>query len=193
MKNQTKIINLYLLLFSFIAFAQVKIGDNPTTIGASSSLELESTNKALLLSRVANTTAISAPINGMLIYDVSASCIKAYQNGAWTACLGDNFPSLTGLTCASATFSPTTLTAGIAYSGTMTVPYTGGNGKTYLEGSAIASTGTTGLSATLVAGTLATGAGNLTYTITGTPAAAGSATFAITLGGQSCNVVSTVN
>lgn len=193
MKNQTKIINLYLLLFSFIAFAQVKIGDNPTSIGTSSLLELESANKAMLITRVANTAAISATVNGMLVYDVSASCIKAFQNGAWTPCLGDNFPSVTGLTCASAAFSPATVTAGIAYSGTMTVPYTGGNGKTYSEGTAIASTGTTGLSATLVGGTLANGAGNLTYTITGTPTAAGSANFEITLGGQSCSVVKTVN
>ena len=51
----------------------------------------------------------------------------------------------------------------------------------------MASTGVTGLTATLAAGTLANGAGSVTYTITGTPASAGTATFAITLGGQSCS------
>ena len=81
MKNRNKIINLCVLLFSFIAFAQIKIGDNPTNIGISSLLELESTNKALLITRVVNTSSIISPVNGMLIYDLSANCIKGYQNG----------------------------------------------------------------------------------------------------------------
>jgi uncharacterized protein (TIGR02145 family) len=88
MKNRNKIINLCVLLFSFIAFAQIKIGDNPTNIGISSLLELESTNKALLITRVVNTSSIISPVNGMLVYDLSANCIKGYQNGVWTECLG---------------------------------------------------------------------------------------------------------
>ena len=66
-------------------FAQVGIGTSnpePSTI-----LELKSEDKALLLTRVANTSAIPTPINGMLIYDMSANCIKGYENGAWTQCL----------------------------------------------------------------------------------------------------------
>ena len=51
--------------------AQVKIGDNPGTIGTSSLLELESTDKALVIPRVANTAAITTPVDGMLIYDNS--------------------------------------------------------------------------------------------------------------------------
>ena len=88
MKNRNKIINLYLLLFSFIAYSQVKFGDNPANIGTSSLLELESSNKALLITRVATTASILSPVNGMLIYDLSANCIKGYQNGVWTECLG---------------------------------------------------------------------------------------------------------
>jgi hypothetical protein len=88
MKNRNKIINLYLLLFSFIAYSQVKFGDNPATIGTSSLLELESSNKALLITRVATTASILSPVNGMLIYDLSANCIKGYQKGVWTECLG---------------------------------------------------------------------------------------------------------
>jgi hypothetical protein len=77
-------------MFGVLLSAQVKIGDNPTTVGASSLLELESTTKALLITRVPNTASIAAPVNGMLIYDISSSCVKGYQNGAWTDCIGSN-------------------------------------------------------------------------------------------------------
>lgn len=100
--------------------------------------------------------------------------------------------TITALTCSSTTFSATAI-ANTAYTGTATVPYTGGNGVVYVTGSAIASTGVTGLSATLAAGTLATGSGSATFAITGTPSASGTANFAISVGGQSCNIALTVN
>ena len=51
----------------------------------------------------------------------------------------------------------------------------------------------TGLTATLSAGTLANGNGSVTITITGTPATSGTANFAISLGGQSCNLTVSVS
>ena len=95
--------------------------------------------------------------------------------------------TITALTCSSATFSATP-TASTAFTGTATVPYAGGNGVAYLTGSAIASTGVTGLTATLAAGTLASGAGSATFAITGTPSAEGTAVFAVSLGEQSCSL-----
>lgn len=100
--------------------------------------------------------------------------------------------TITALSCSSTTFSATAY-ASTAFSGTATVPYTGGSGATYSAGSAISSTGVTGLTATLQAGTLASGAGNLTYSISGTPSGAGTAAFAITFGGQSCSFSLTVS
>ena len=44
--------------------------------------------KAFVLPRVATTASIVTPINGMLIYDISSNCIKAYQNNVWSGCLG---------------------------------------------------------------------------------------------------------
>ncbi|MFN8356670.1 MAG: DUF3500 domain-containing protein [Spirosomataceae bacterium] len=99
---------------------------------------------------------------------------------------------ITALNCASTTFSANA-TAGTAYTGTATVPYTGGNGAAYSTGSAVSSTGVTGLTATLSAGTLASGAGSAIFAITGTPASSGTASFAITLGGQSCTLSMTVS
>lgn len=102
-------------------------------------------------------------------------------------------PTVASLLCANVTYS-TTATAGSSYTATASVPYTGGNGSVaYAAGSAIASTGVTGLSATLQASDLANGSGSLTYSISGTPSAAGTANFAISFGGQSCSIALTVS
>lgn len=98
---------------------------------------------------------------------------------------------VTGLSCGSTTFS-STATAGTPYSAIAKVGYTGGNGATYEVGTAIASKGVTGLSATLTAGSIATGAGTLTLAVNGNPSAAGVATYAFTFGGQSCTINQTV-
>jgi hypothetical protein len=95
--------------------------------------------------------------------------------------------SITGLTCGSVAFSATA-TNGNAYTATANVPYTRGNGQAYAAGSAVASTGVLGLTATLAAGTLANGDGTATFAITGTPASIGTASFAVSLGGQSCTL-----
>ena len=80
-----KIIILSLALFSITSvFSQVGIGT--TAVESSVILQLDATDKALLLPRVTNTAAIITPVNGMLIFDVSQNCIRGYQNGSWTAC-----------------------------------------------------------------------------------------------------------
>jgi hypothetical protein len=55
-----------------------------------------------------------------------------------------------------------------------------------------ASTGVTGLTASLPQGLFANGAGNLSFTISGTPSAVGTATFALNIGGQACSFTLTV-
>lgn len=99
--------------------------------------------------------------------------------------------TVAALSCGSAVFS-TTAASGSTYTGTVLVPYTGGNAATYAAGSATASTGVTGLNATLQAGTLGS-TGNLTFVITGTPSAAGTATFPLSFGGQTCSLALTVS
>ncbi|MFN5619752.1 MAG: FISUMP domain-containing protein [Flavobacteriales bacterium] len=113
-------------------------------------------------------------------------------NGALTWTTGGNCQgSISALNCSSATAAGT-LTAGTAAGGvSSTIAYTGGNGGAY-SAQSIASTGVTGLTATLTGGTLASGAGTVTYTITGTPSASGTASFALSLGGQSCTLTRTV-
>lgn len=76
---------LTLLLVGSIAQAQLKIGDNSTTIQKSSILELESTKQGLLLPRLADTAAINAlnPPNGMIIYLSADNSLRIRSEGAW--------------------------------------------------------------------------------------------------------------
>jgi len=63
-----RIFTIAILLFSVLAQAQVKIGDNPTTINANSLLELESTDKGFLPPRVTLVSLDNvSPLTGTVI------------------------------------------------------------------------------------------------------------------------------
>jgi uncharacterized protein (TIGR02145 family) len=96
-----------------------------------------------------------------------------------------NDVSISGFDCAGVKIAGTLTKDKGAFNVTATLTYTGGNGKTYLTKS-YTSSGVTGLSATLVAGTLANGEGTLVYTISGSPTSTGTANFAVAFGGGSC-------
>ncbi|WP_183147972.1 FISUMP domain-containing protein [Chryseobacterium nematophagum] len=95
---------------------------------------------------------------------------------------------VSSLECNSAVFSPTVITQGSSYMGTLTVPYLGGNGESYSQQSFTQN----GLTFTLPAGTLATGNGNLVYNITGIATVSGAMTIPIEFGTATCNVNATV-
>lgn len=80
-----------------------------------------------------------------------------------------------------------TLTKGQAASGVMIhIPYTYNiTGNTYAQSTAT-STGVTGLTAKLTAGTFSS-SGNFRFDVSGTPSASGNATFNLTVSGQSCS------
>ena len=100
--------------------------------------------------------------------------------------------TLTGLNCAG-TVVTGGLTSGQAASGvSASVPYTGGDGGFY-TGQTVTSTGVTGLTATLSAGSFGSGAGSLSYAISGTPASGGTASFVLNIGGQTCTLDVTVS
>jgi len=111
------------------------------------------------------------------------SCKKETSNSNTNS----NDEVVSSLNCASATISGKIIKGQPVSNVTGTISYTGGNGKTYLTKSHT-STGVSGLSATLLAGTLVNGNGTLVYTISGTPTTAGTANFAIALGGKSCSI-----
>jgi len=75
-KTTCKLLSFIILIASLGSQAQVKYGNNATTINPNSLLELESTNKGLLLSRLAlaQTTLpapLSAHVQGMTVYNIA--------------------------------------------------------------------------------------------------------------------------
>ena len=100
--------------------------------------------------------------------------------------------AISTIDCAGATANGTLVNGVVASSVSSVIAYTGGNAGPH-NGQIVTSTGVTGLTATLVADNFAPGNGSLTYTITGTPTSSGTATFAINIGGQTCNLTRTVN
>ncbi|MBS1595132.1 MAG: hypothetical protein JST90_12500 [Bacteroidetes bacterium] len=83
------------LLFATPAWAQMKLGDNPNTINASAILEMESTNKGLLLPRMTHQqmASITTPVPGMVVYVSDSGCAFLYTTGTWM-----NLCSAPGLT-----------------------------------------------------------------------------------------------
>ncbi|KFE97537.1 hypothetical protein IX39_19880 [Chryseobacterium formosense] len=187
-----------LIIFAYVASAMMfgQVGINTETPHPSSDLELGSNNKALYLNRVASPeNEISSPQNGMILYDSTKKCVRAYQANAWSNCLGvpiGNEGTVLSLECNAATHSGT-IYYGTAYtSGIETsVPYSGGNGGSY-SAVAINSTGVTGLVATLQAGNLNNGSGNLVFHITGNPSGTGNALFTVNIGGKTCSFTRSV-
>jgi hypothetical protein len=76
-----------LLCLSAAAQAQLKLGDNPSTIDPSSILELESSSKALYLTRVnlsstSDMATVPNPKAGMLVYNTNAAISGMNATGA---------------------------------------------------------------------------------------------------------------
>ncbi|MDR1258042.1 MAG: hypothetical protein LBK65_01995 [Tannerellaceae bacterium] len=179
------------LLTVFKAFAQVGIGVE--TPDSAAILDVNSTNKGILIPRVTLKSATvglnganSQPA-GLLIYNEAGGAMDEgfyfwsgteWQNLKTSASV---VPKISKLEVEHAAIEPKMFTAGVYYSGILKVPYTGGNGGKYPAGTCINSVGNTGLKACLKAGVLENGIGYLVYDLTGTPAAKSpvGATFSI--------------
>ncbi|MCK0148304.1 hypothetical protein MWU78_21850 [Arenibacter sp. F26102] len=75
---------LLCLLMGMMAQAQIKIGDNPQNIDPSSVLELESSSRVLVITRV-NTAQMNTitPSAGALVYNTDIQCIHYYTGTEW--------------------------------------------------------------------------------------------------------------
>ena len=82
MKN---ISTFLLLLISFTAFSQVKVGENPNTINPSAVLEAESTSKGFLPPRMttAQRDAIQNPASMLIIANITTNCLEIYIAPNW--------------------------------------------------------------------------------------------------------------
>ncbi|WP_273567799.1 hypothetical protein [Maribacter halichondriae] len=81
-----KKIGLLCFLFFFANFvnAQLKIGENPNSINAASIVEMESTSKALVLTRLTTTQMQNiTPLRGAMVYNTDTKCIHYFNGSQW--------------------------------------------------------------------------------------------------------------
>ena len=88
-KNKSRKLLFSCLLFCCFstAWAQIKIGDNPTTVDPHTVFEAESTNKGVLFPRMSTTQRDAAftgdqPI-GLLIYNTTSQSLEVYSTSGW--------------------------------------------------------------------------------------------------------------
>ncbi|WP_426481076.1 hypothetical protein [Chryseobacterium sp. R2ACT005] len=166
---------------------------------ASSVLDMSTINdKGFITPKISLTsntdqTTITSPATGLMAYNTGAGALSykgyVFWNGSeWRTLDGKSLKSGTigSLTCNNVTLTPNSYTAGNAYSGTMEVPYTGGNGGVY-PSQTIGPVN--GLTATISDGNFTNGSGTLIYSVTGTPTVTSptTTTFNLSIGGQTCS------
>jgi uncharacterized protein (TIGR02145 family) len=100
--------------------------------------------------------------------------------------------TITSLDCGNALVTGVLKKGEPATGVSVAILYTGGDGNAYGT-QTISSTGVTGLTATLTAGTFTSSNGSLIYTISGTSTSAGIVSFAISIGSKTCELNVTVN
>ncbi|MEN5306305.1 hypothetical protein ABE425_02245 [Chryseobacterium cucumeris] len=174
------------------------VGIGITSPDVSAALEVASTNKGILIPRVAlkgstDQETISSPTDGLMVYNMGTSGFTfkgfVFWNGTEWRSLNNNptvLPDILSLNCTDSSTFPTTFTAGAVYNGTLTVPYIKGNGGTYFSGTSFSQNG---LTFTLNPGTLNYGNGSISYSISGTPnfTSPNTVSFPISFLGKNCN------
>lgn len=196
--NIKKILIATLVVFTIHIGNAQQVGINTSTPHESAILDINSTSKGVLLPKVdlsTNTdtaTITGTPAPGLVVYNLGTNGLNytgyVYWTGTQWLTLADKQTSdgaITTLDCANATLDDASYTNGTTYSGTLTIPYSGGDGGVYPSQTIGPINGLTG---TLTSGNFEVGDGNIVYSITGTPTLTSPATtsFTITIGGQTC-------
>lgn len=95
---QSNVANIILTIFKHCTKPQTSGIGTPTKMGISTQkiklpqwpenipngfVALESNQKGLVITRIQNSSLITDPKDGMIIYDIGATCVKLYSNSAW--------------------------------------------------------------------------------------------------------------
>jgi hypothetical protein len=190
---KSKILHLLtVLLLATSTNAQVKVGDNPTTINSSAVLDAESTTRGFLPPRMtqAQMNAIAAPAAGLIVYCTDCNPVAHYTfNGSTWNVLG-------AATNPNATFASGTLSCSGALAGSYVqyTPMNSSNTKTVTifcnsAGTVTGNTNTAnGVSFSVNTTLYSTGPGTqITLTATGTPLSTGVFAYTATVAGQTCS------
>jgi hypothetical protein len=180
------------------------VGVGTGTPSASAVLDINSTNKGVLLPRVALTSAtdtvtIAGPATGLFVYNTGTAALTTkgfmfWDGAAWRKIDSATSapPTISSLLCSGATLSPPQYTSGVAYTGVLNVPYDLGNGAEYSAADGTSPVGpVNGLTLTLTNGKLNEGSGSITYKVSGTPSATSptTTTFPLSFLGSSCSTI----
>ena len=190
-------ISLWGLLLSVILACQAGQLQAQNAIGGSVAdpsaiLNLQSNDKGVLIPRMttAQRTAIANPAVGLMIYNTSLGCVEVNAgtpgNPDWN-CLFALAGEVATINCGAATGIISLIKNNPVSDVSLSIPYTGASGGFY-SSQTVASTGVTGLTATISAGRFSYDTGNISCSITGTPTEEGVATFALSIGGQDCSL-----
>ncbi|MFN5235704.1 MAG: hypothetical protein ACK5FV_00885 [Bacteroidota bacterium] len=197
-KQNTLASAVYILMITLMPTllgAQILFGNG--TPDASAALDVQSNGGGTLFPRLttAQRDGIASPATGLMLYNTTSKCLEV-NVGTPTAVEWARINCLPGsiatLDCAGATVSGSLQLNQAASGVSVSVPCTGGNGGAH-DGQTVASTGVTGLTATLSPGGFPEGSGSITYAITGTPTSGGTVSFALNIGGQTCTLDVNVN
>lgn len=167
---------------SVLTLTDTKAGIGTTAPNPYAKLQVSSSNQGVLIPSI-NLTSSTMDLNadsdnnvanqpvGLLIFNNGSTLSKGYYfwNGSEWRTIDNSTaiaPSVASVSCSGATLTPGNYTSGTPYSGTLTIPYSGGNGGSYSNGSPVV---VNGLTFTLQSGKLVMGSGNLTFTVSGTP------------------------
>ncbi len=169
-----------------LSSGEVGIGTSPD---ASAKLDVSSSTQGFLPPRLTNIerNAIVTPSDGLIIFNTTTGCPNYFYDGTWYEWCGIGVIPvglISDLNCGFSNNNGNLIEGSPASGVSSEIPYTGGGGTH--NGQTVSSTGVTGLTATLAAGTFANGAGSLIYDIAGTPDSVGTASFTIDIGGQTC-------
>jgi hypothetical protein len=110
-----------------------------------------------------------------------------------TVTYNEKVTSTFALTCASISNTGNLVSGSTASGVSFSVPYTGATSGASYSAVNASSTGVTGLTASLSAGSFSGTSGNLTFNISGTPSGTGNASFNFTVNGASCTHVVSVS
>ncbi|MDN4029862.1 hypothetical protein [Chryseobacterium gambrini] len=181
---------------AFVIKDNGNLGIGTETPNTSALLDLTAADKGILIPRVALTSTtdivtIPNPLTSMLVYNNGSAALTykgfVFWNGTeWRTINNQSTkaPTITSLTCNAATLSPATYTSGVAYNGILKIPYTGGNGGLYQEGTTVT---VNGLNIKLLPGELATGSGQLSFSVWGTPSVSSPTAITFPIQGSSGN------
>jgi hypothetical protein len=82
-----------ILIAATVQLTQAQVGIGTTTPNASSILDLQSTDKALILPRMttAQRNQVASPVPGMMIFNITTDCVEIYRTSGWySLCSGSN-------------------------------------------------------------------------------------------------------